>query len=212
MDILPRSLPATVVRIVEGLPNTLDQTYKRILLRLRVAEENREHTYHVFHTLTVATRPLTMDELFLVLAIDFIAEVSQNLKVNEDNLLTVYLTLLSFVDVDGSRFGQFAHYSVKDFLTSERILTNETKIAWYRMYDGPAQTTVAQMWLAVLLHLDERTVTDKCAVEEIPMIPQASSSRLQLAYGPCPMQFPFAPCWSVAGIAFLLSSESYHRP
>ena len=44
MDILPRSLPATVVRVVGGLPDMLDQTYERILLR--VAEENWEHTYH----------------------------------------------------------------------------------------------------------------------------------------------------------------------
>ena len=178
MDILPRSLPATVVRVVEGLPDTLDQTYERILLR--VAEENWEHTYHVFHTLMVATRPLTMDELCLVLAIDFIAEVTPKYEEiwrsdePEDNLLTVCSTLLSFVDVDGSRIAQFAHYSVKDFLTSERILTYETKIARYRMYDGPAHTTVAQMCLAVLLHLDERT--DKCAVEEIPMIHYAAEN------------------------------------
>jgi ankyrin repeat protein len=178
MDILPRSLPATVVRVVEGLPETLDQTYERILLR--VAEENWEHTYHVFHTLMVATRPLTMEELCLVLAIDFIAEVTPKYEEiwrsdePEDNLLTVCSTLLSFVDIDGSRFAQFAHYSVKDFLTSERILTYERKIARYRMYDGPAHTTVAQMCLAVLLHLDERT--DKCAVEEIPMIHYAAEN------------------------------------
>ena len=74
MDILPRSLPATVIRVVEELPETLDKTYGRILFRL--PEENWEHTYHVFHTLMVATRPLTMEELCLVLAIDFIAEVT----------------------------------------------------------------------------------------------------------------------------------------
>jgi ankyrin repeat protein len=178
MDILPRSLPATVVRVVEGLPETLDQTYARILLR--VAEENWEHTYHVFHTLMVATRPLTMEELCLVLAIDFIAEVTPKYEEiwrsdePEDNLITVCSTFLSFIDVDGSRMAQLSHYSVMEFLTSQRILKFETKVARYRMYEEPAHVTIAQMCLAVLLHLDEHT--DKHAVEEIPMIHYAAEN------------------------------------
>jgi ankyrin repeat protein len=178
MDILPRSLPATVVRVVEELPESLDQTYSRILLR--VAEENWEHTYHVFHTLMVATRPLTMDELCLVLAIDFIAEVTPKYEEiwrsdePEDNLITVCSTFLSFIDVDGSRMAQLSHYSVMEFLTSERILKLETKVARYRMYEQPAHVTIAQMCLAVLLHLNEHT--DKSAVETIPMIHYAAEN------------------------------------
>jgi ankyrin repeat protein len=178
MDILPGSLPATVVRVVEGLPDTLDETYARILLR--VAEENWEHTYHVFHALMVATRPLTMEELCLVLAIDFIADVTPKYEEiwrsdePEDNLITVCSTLLSFIDVDGSRLAQLSHYSVMEFLTSERILKLETKVARYRMYEEPAHVTIAQMCLAVLLHLDEGT--DKYAVKEIPMIHYAAEN------------------------------------
>ena len=178
MDILPRSLPATVIRVVEELPDTLDKTYGRILFRL--PEENWEHTYHVFHTLMVATRPLTMEELCLVLAIDFIAEVTPKYEEiwrsddPEGNLVTVCSTFLSFVNVDGSRIAQFAHYSVKEFLTSERISKFGTKVARYRMLEEPAHTTVAQMCLAVLLHLDERI--DRNAVEEIPMIYYAAEN------------------------------------
>jgi ankyrin repeat protein len=178
MDILPRSLPATVVRVVEDLPETLDKTYGRILFRL--PEENWEHTYHVFHTLMVATRPLTMEELCLVLAIDFIAEVTPKYEEiwrsddPEDNLVTVCSTFLSFVNVDGSRIAQFAHYSVKEFLTSERISKFETKVARYRMLEEPAHITVARMCMAVLLHLDERT--DKNGAEEIPMIHYAAEN------------------------------------
>ncbi len=178
MDILPRSIPATVVRVVEGLPETLDETYRRILFRL--PEENWEHTYHVFHTLMVATRPLTMEELCLVLAIDFIAEVTPKYEEiwrsddPEDNLVTVCSTFLSFVDVDGSRIAQFCHYSVKEFLTSERISKFETKVARYRLLEEPAHITVAQMCLAVLLHLDENI--DREAVEGIPMIHYAAEN------------------------------------
>lgn len=178
MDVLPGSLPATVVRVVEGLPETLDQTYARILLR--VAEENWEHTYHVFHTLMVATRPLTMEELCLVLAIDFIAEVTPKYEEiwrsdePESDLKIVCSTFLSFIDVDGSRMAQLSHYSVMEFLTSERILKLERKVARYRLYEEPAHVTIAQMCLAVLLHLQEHT--NKHTVENIPMIHYAAEN------------------------------------
>jgi hypothetical protein len=166
------------VRVVEGLPKTLDEAYSRILLR--IPEENWEHTYHVFHCLMVATRPLTMEELCLVLAIDFIAEVTPKYEEiwrsedPESDLITLCSTLLSFVDVNGSRIAQFSHYSVKEFLTSDRICKLEMKVARYHMLEEPAHVTVAQMCLAVLLHLDERIHRD--AVEEIPMIHYAAEN------------------------------------
>jgi len=128
----------------------------------------------------VATRPLTMEELCLVLAIDFIAEVTPKYEEiwrseePEDNLITVCSTFLSFIDVNGSRLAQLSHYSVMEFLTSERILKFETKVARYRMYEEPAHVTIAQMCLAVLLHLDEHT--DKYAVEKLPMIHYAAEN------------------------------------
>lgn len=178
MDLLPSSLPATVVRVAEDFPETLDETYERILLRY--PEENWEHTYRVFQTLMVATRPLTMEELCLVLAIDFIAEVTPKYEEiwrsddPEGNLITVCSTFLSFVDVDGSRFAQLSHYSVKEFLTSERISKAERKLVRYRMLEEPSHTTVAQMCLSVLLHLDEGI--NRNTVEEIPMIHYAAEN------------------------------------
>jgi ankyrin repeat protein len=128
----------------------------------------------------VATRPLTIEELCLVLAIDFIAEVTPKYEEiwrsddPEDNLVTVCSTFLSFVNVDGSRIAQFSHYSVKEFLASERISKFDTKVARYRLLEEPAHITVAQMCLAVLLHLHERI--DKNSVEEIPMIHYAAEN------------------------------------
>jgi ankyrin repeat protein len=178
LDVLPRSLPATVVTVVDQMPETLDETYERILLRL--PEENWDHTYHAFHCLMVATRPLTIEELALVLAVDFIAEVTPKYEAiwrseePEDNLVTVCTTFLSFVDVDGSRIAQWAHYSVKEFLASERIANKATKVARYRLLAEDAHTTIAQMCLAVLLHMDERI--NRNDVKEIPMIQYAAQN------------------------------------
>lgn len=160
------------------MPETLDETYERILLRL--PEENWEHTYHAFHCLMVATRPLTIEELALILAVDFIAEVTPKYEEiwrseePEDNLVTVCNTFLSFVNVDGSRIAQWAHYSVKEFLASERIAKKVMKVARYRLVEEDAHATVAQMSLAVLLHMDESI--DRNAVKEIPMIEYASQN------------------------------------
>jgi len=62
----------------------------------------------------------------------------------------------------------------KRILTSERILKFEPKVARYRILEEPAHLTVAQMCLAVLLHLDKDI--DKNSVEEIPMIHYAAEN------------------------------------
>jgi len=83
-----------------------------------------------------------MEELCLVLAIDFIAEVTPKYEEiwrsdePEDNLVTICTSFISFIDIDGTRIAQLSHHSVKEFLTSERILKFETKVARYRILES----------------------------------------------------------------------------
>jgi phosphate uptake regulator len=58
-----------VARILEELPETLDETYERVLREINKA--NREHARRLLQCLTVALRPLRVEELAEVLAIDF---------------------------------------------------------------------------------------------------------------------------------------------
>jgi hypothetical protein len=62
-------LPAKVCNALRELPKTLDPTYERILLEIKT--RNREYAYRLLQCLTVAVRPLRVEELAEVLAICF---------------------------------------------------------------------------------------------------------------------------------------------
>jgi hypothetical protein len=47
----------------------LDETYERVLKEIVTA--NRHHAYHLLQCLTVASRPLRVEELAEILALDF---------------------------------------------------------------------------------------------------------------------------------------------
>ena len=55
--------------ILDDLPETLDETYERILRHINKA--NREHARCLLQCLTVAVRPLRVEELAEVLAVNF---------------------------------------------------------------------------------------------------------------------------------------------
>ena len=55
--------------MLKELPETLDETYERILTDINKA--NRDHAHRLLQCLTVAVRPLRVAELAEVLAIDF---------------------------------------------------------------------------------------------------------------------------------------------
>jgi len=55
--------------MLEELPETLDETYERILRGINKA--NRDHARRLLQFLTVAVRPLRVAELAEVLAVDF---------------------------------------------------------------------------------------------------------------------------------------------
>ena len=55
--------------ILDELPETLDETYERVLRDINKA--NREHARRLLQCLTVAVRALRVEELAEVLAVDF---------------------------------------------------------------------------------------------------------------------------------------------
>jgi len=55
--------------VLDKIPDTLDETYERVLRDINKA--NQEHARHLLQCLTVAVRPLRVEELAEVLAVDF---------------------------------------------------------------------------------------------------------------------------------------------
>src|SRR6266852_3307532 len=68
LDTLRRCFPGSIRRALNELPRTLDETYERILLG--IDKEKWEYAHRLFQCLTVSCRPLLVEELAEVLALD----------------------------------------------------------------------------------------------------------------------------------------------
>jgi ankyrin repeat protein len=165
-----------IERALKGLPDTLDETYARTLED--IGDQNWERAHRLFHCVSVAARPLYVEELADVLAFDFEVEPTPTFRAerrSEDPVHTVLSTcssLLAVVDVKGSRIVQFAHFSVKEYLTSARLAMAKATISRFHVSMTPAHTTIAQACLGVLLHLDENITED--GLKDFPLAEYAA--------------------------------------
>ena len=150
---------------------TLDETYERILLEMDSKE--REYVIRLLQCLAVSCRPLRTNELAEVLATQFDAGQIPRLNMDwrpEEPDETVLLTCSNLVttidlgdhhddnDHGKARFVHFSHYSVKEFLTSERLAgSKEKNLSQFYISPESAHTTLAQSCIGTLLQLDNNT-------------------------------------------------------
>ena len=160
LEALRDCLPASVRRTLEELPETLDETYERILKEIK--KPNRSLAQRVLQCLAVAIRPLRVAELAEVLAVDFddsegIPRLNANWRWEdqEQALLIACSSLIAIVQIGFSRVVQYSHFSVKEFLTSSRLSTCSGEVSAYRIDLENAHTILAQACLGVLLQTDD---------------------------------------------------------
>jgi hypothetical protein len=165
-------MPSSIRKALNELPTTLDETYERALDG--IPKEKRQHAHRLFQCLVVAIRPLRVEELAEVFAIEFEADTGPSLKEGwrpespEDAVLSACSTLIAVIEDKGSKIVQFSYFSVKEHLTSDRLRTSE--MGNIRQYYTPldaAHTILAQACLTVLLQLDE--IVDKERVKTFPL-------------------------------------------
>ena len=171
MEILRHCLPSSVRRFLEELPESLDETYERVLREIK--KPNRDHARRLLQCLVVAIRPLRVEELAEVVAVDFDdAEGIPKLKPSwrwedqEQALLTSCSSLITIVGKGRSRVVQFSHFSVKEFLTSARLATSGQDVSRYHIVLQPAHIVLAQACMSILLQLhdcDEQNDVEKNA-------------------------------------------------
>jgi hypothetical protein len=137
----------------------LDETYERIIKDIK--KPNRDHALRILQCLVVAIRPLRVEELAEILAVDFddvegIPKLNPNWRWEdqEQALLSSCSSLIAIVESDESRVVQFSHFSVKEFLTSTRLATSTVGVSHYRIAVEPAHIILAQACMSVLLRLD----------------------------------------------------------
>ena len=157
---LRQCLPPSIRPTLRALPESLDRTYERILKEIR--KPNKRLAQRVLQCLVVAVRPLRVEELAEVLAVDFDdAEGIPRLKPDwrweeqELALLSACSSLIATVQVGHSRIVQFSHFSVKEFLTSSRLATAGGEVSNYHIDLKSAHITLAQACLGVLLQIQE---------------------------------------------------------
>jgi hypothetical protein len=96
-----------------------------------IKKPDRYHARRIVQCLVAAIRPLRVEELVEVLAVDF-DDVGGIPKLKpgwcwedeEQALFTSCSSLIAIVDTGSSRVVQFSHFSVKEYLTSAHLATS----------------------------------------------------------------------------------------
>jgi hypothetical protein len=140
-----------------------------------IKKPNRDHALRLLQCLVVAIRPLRVEELAEVVAVDFDdAEGIPKLKPSwrwedqEQALLTSCSSLITIIGTGRSRVVQFSHFSVKEFLTSARLSTSSQDVSRYHIVLAPAHTILAQTCLSILLRLDDH-IEDSSNEKRFPL-------------------------------------------
>ena len=164
LDALRHCFPPNLRQYLKELPETLDETYDRILKGIHKAQMNNAH--RLLHCLTVAVRPLLVEELAELLAFDFQASTAGGIPTlkedwrwdnQEEAILSVCSSLIAIIPRDDSRVVQFSHFSVKEYLMSSRLARSpHGDVSQFRIDLEPAHMIMAQACLATVLKLNER--------------------------------------------------------
>ncbi|KAI0280253.1 hypothetical protein BC826DRAFT_963212 [Russula brevipes] len=177
LDTLRRCFPSSIRQTLKDLPATLDGTYERTLEE--IPKEKKPHAHRLFQCLVAARRPLRVEELAEVFAIEFDTDTGLNLRENwrpenpEEAVLSACSTLIAVIEDGGSRIVQFSHFSVKEFLTSHRLRTSKCgNIYHYYIPHDSAYSILARACITVLLKLDKNV--DKQHLSEFPLASYAA--------------------------------------
>ena len=159
LEVLRHCFPSSVRQILEELPESLDETYERILREIRKPKQG--HAHRLLQCLVSAVRPLRVEELAEVLAFDFDVEGIPKLNLGwrwenqEEAVMSACSSLVIIVKDGNSRIVQFSHFSVKEFLTANRLADPIKDVSRYYIRLEAAHTILAQACLGVLLRLDD---------------------------------------------------------
>jgi ankyrin repeat protein len=159
LEVLRHCFPPSVRHILEELPESLDETYERILREIR--KPNQRHAHRLLQCLVAAVRPLQVKELAEVLAFDFNTEGIPKLNLSwrwedqEEAVMSACSSLVVIVRDGDSQIVQFSHFSVKEFLTADRLAEPIRDVSRYHIRLEAAHTILVRACLGVLLRLDD---------------------------------------------------------
>jgi ankyrin repeat protein len=160
LDELGKCVNRTMLRkALAALPPSLDETYDRILSSIN--EDYSQYAIRILRWLTFSARPLSLDEVAEVVAIDIEREPAFDRdEVLEDPLeaLNICSSLITVNKEDQTQgpsrqIAALAHYSVKEYLVSTRIRTG--KAAKYSMHGTICHEAISTACLRYLLQIQQ---------------------------------------------------------
>lgn len=190
LDALQKCLKVTQLRsALRSLPKTLDDTYSRILLG--IDEEYIPDALKILQWMAYSRRPMRLSEVAEVISIDLESDTRfdperrlpepRDILVICSSLLTISTaTINGTEDVEELRF---AHFSVKEYLVSQRILLSPA--AKFSIVEIQAHLSIAQSCLAYLLSFNlPESMTDG-TIQQYPLARYAAEywTRHVLALG-----------------------------
>ena len=168
LDTLRRCMPSSIRKALNELPITLDDTYERILLG--IPKEKFQHARRLFQCIVAAIRPLRVEELAEIFAIEFGPNEGTDLVEGwrpenaEEAVLSACSSLIAIINDKGSKIVHFSHFSVKEYMTSYRLQTSDIgQLRDYYIRLKPAHALLARACIAVLLQLDEKVDRERVA-------------------------------------------------
>ena len=160
LEALRQCFTPDIRKTLNELPTTLDETYERTLER--IPKKKQQHAHRLLQCLVAAIRPLRVEELGQIFAMGFDTDATPTVKEGwhldnlEEAILSACSNLITIIDHEGTKVVQFSHFTVKEFLISNRLRRSEVDaIRQYHIPIDIAHTILAQACLNVLLQLDK---------------------------------------------------------
>lgn len=174
--------PGAIRQALKSLPRTLDETYARILCNVK--EDESQYVLRILHLLTHSVRPLSLAEL----AEAVVVNVNENPRFDVENRLfqpeCILMICSSLITVENAAESssvagtsvtvKLAHYSVKEYLESERILKGPAKA--FGIQAGEANACIAEICLAYLLQFDKPDSLTSLPPNDFPFALYAAES------------------------------------
>ncbi|KAI1870317.1 uncharacterized protein JN550_005245 [Neoarthrinium moseri] len=151
--------PITLRKALASLPKTLDETYARILSS--IPSEYVDHTIRILQFLTYSERPLRVEEAVDMIAVRVGANIAKESRFKTQDRMPIPTDIVGYCSSlvvlvrtrnwDNTRTTgevvQLAHFSVRDYLTSDRL---ENDTVQY-LQEMPARSSIAEVCLTYLL-------------------------------------------------------------
>jgi hypothetical protein len=155
-------------RALNDLPKDLDETYTRIILN--ISEENKADAIKLLQWLCYSLEPISLEMAVDILATEYSDSLGRchfdpdQRPPEADDVLSICSSLVSLGE---SRTLQLAHFSVKEYLTSERVQLSLTSPD-YSISSTNANLIIAGTCLAYIMDSSLNLITED-SKEKFPL-------------------------------------------